>query len=154
MDNRINITDPFFQDYDQQKDIERQRAILDEEVRDPFIITFYFNAQDHDSIYGFIAKGTTGFTQYGYDIIAAGVSSLSINTINSIKQFTEDAAEIETKKNFAKCIIKGRVSKEAIILFKSLRLGMYAIQSTYGEKFITIEEVKLGKSKKIFGWLG
>lgn len=138
--------------YDPEKDIETQRKILDEEEREPFTVTFYINPQNH--IFGFIAKGTTGFIQYGLDIIAAAVSSLSMNTVHSIQQFTEDQAEIEATKNYIQCLIHGRVSKESILLFKSLRLGMYTIQHTYGEKYITIEEVKVEKNKRFFGFLG
>lgn len=153
MAERISNINPILQeDYNHEKEIETQRTILDEEDRDPFIITFYINSQGN--IFGFIAKGTTGFIQYGLDIIAAAVSALSINTVHSIKRFTEDDAEIETTKNYVKCLINGRVSKESILLFKSLRLGMDTIQNTYGEKYITIEEVKFEKSKRFFGLLG
>lgn len=153
MNERMLSKHPIPQEhYDQEKEIETQRTILDKEDRDPFIITFYINSQDN--IFGFIAKGTTGFTQYGLDIIAAAVSTLSINTVHSINQFTEDNAEIETTKNYVKCLINGRVSKESMLLFKSLKLGMYTIQNSYGEKYITIEEVKLEKSKRFFGLLG
>ncbi|MNC18385.1 hypothetical protein D3C75_662860 [compost metagenome] len=73
------------------EEIEIQRLMLDDE-RDPFVIRFYFN--NKSSLYGFIANGETGFTQYGLDIIAAGVSALIINTIHSLQHLTKD--EIET----------------------------------------------------------
>ncbi|GLX70509.1 ribosomal-processing cysteine protease Prp [Paenibacillus glycanilyticus] len=151
MDTRPTTSHTIHRKYNFEQEIEIQRSILDEDERDPFVITFYMNAQDY--IYGFIAKGTTGFTQYGYDIIAASVSVLTINTINSINEFTEDEAEIEQSKHYAKCIINGRVSKDAHLLLKSLRFGMYSIQNTYGNRFITIEEVKLERNKRFFGLL-
>ena len=35
-------------------------------------------------------KGHAGYAEEGYDIICAAVSALTVNTINSIEQFTEE----------------------------------------------------------------
>lgn len=67
MEIRINSTD----NYDMEREIDIQREILEEEEREPFVITFLINS--NDDIYGYIAKGSTGFSQYGLDIIAAAV---------------------------------------------------------------------------------
>jgi hypothetical protein len=131
--------------------IEFQRAILDEEERDPFVVTFVINSGKE--ICGFVAKGTTGFVQYGLDIIAAGVSSLSINTAHSIQSFTQDQPEVEISKNYVKCIINKRLSKESKVLLKAFRLGIESIQNTYGKKYVNIEELMIEKNKRIFGLL-
>lgn len=78
------------------EEIEFQRLMLDEE-REPFVIRFYFN--NKSTLYGFIANGETGFTQYGLDIIAAGVSALIINTIHSLKHLTNDDVEADIQRN-------------------------------------------------------
>lgn len=137
--------------YDIESDIEIQKSILDEEEREPFTITFLINS--HNDIYGFVAKGTTGFVQYGFDIIAAAVSTLSVNIVNSINSLTDDKAETEINKNYVKCIINGRIGRETKVLFNSLRLGMQTIQNSYSDKYITIEEVKIEKKGKLFGLL-
>ncbi|OCT13861.1 hypothetical protein A8709_20015 [Paenibacillus pectinilyticus] len=100
-------------------------------------------------MYGFVARGETGFTQYGLDIIAAGVSSLVINTVNSVnsvQQLTNDQVDSEVKRNFTKFILPklqdNNGSREAIVLLQSLKLGIHSIQNTYGQKYITIEEIK------------
>ncbi|OWR32297.1 hypothetical protein CDO73_01425 [Saccharibacillus sp. O23] len=125
------------------EDIEIQKSILEGE-REPFIFRFYFN--NKSILYGFVAKGETGFTQYGLDIIAAAVSALIINTIHSLKHLTKDNVEADMQRNYSKCILpdlktKNRGSKEAKTLLKSLEMGMYSIQNTYGEKYITIEKI-------------
>ncbi|MGM0884046.1 MAG: ribosomal-processing cysteine protease Prp [Bacillota bacterium] len=152
MDEIIKDIQPIFQDkYDIDKEIELQRTILNEEETDPFIITFLINTQN--DIYGFIAKGTTGFVQYGFDIIASAVSTLTVNTVHSINSFTDDNPDFEITKNYVKCIINGKISRESKLLLKSIRLGMQTIQNSYGEKFITIEEIKIEKRSKFFGLL-
>ncbi|MFD0680360.1 MULTISPECIES: ribosomal-processing cysteine protease Prp [unclassified Paenibacillus] len=153
MNGRLKSNNTFIQEkYDIDKEIESLSAIIDDEERDPFIITFYINSKR--VIFGFTAKGATGFTNYGLDIIAAAISALTVNTVHSIKHFTEDDADVEVTKNYVKCVINGRISKEAAILFKSLKLGMYSVQNSYGEQYITIEEVKLEKNKRFFGLIG
>lgn len=147
MEIRINSTD----NYDMEREIDIQREILEEEEREPFVITFLINS--NDDIYGYIAKGSTGFSQYGLDIIAAAVSTLVINTIHSINQFTDDNPDVEMAKNDMKCIINKRISKDSKLLLKSLKLGMETIQQSYGEKYITINEIKLERSKRFFGLL-
>lgn len=125
------------------QEIELQRSIIDEE-REPFIIRFYYN--DKSTLYGFVAKGETGFTQYGLDIIAAGVSALIINTMHSLEYLTKDHMDADLQKNYCKCILtdlqtKNRGSKEAIVLLQSLEIGIHSLQNTYGEKYITIEKI-------------
>ncbi|WP_341280790.1 ribosomal-processing cysteine protease Prp [Paenibacillus sp. FSL H8-0537] len=124
--------------------MDRQRDILAEEHRDPFVITFFtFANQD---IYGFVAKGSTGFSKYGLDIIAAAVSTLTINAVNSINEFTDDSPEVDMGRNYMKCIIHEKVSRDSQILLRSLRLGMEDIQRSYGEQYLVIEEIRVGKS--------
>lgn len=130
-----------------EQHIKFQKEILDKDKRDPFIITFLGS---NDEIFGFEARGATGFFQYGYDIIAASVSSLSINTANSIRFFTDDEPEIEMSNNYLKCVINNRVSKESKLLLKSLKLGMRSIQDSYGEKYVQIEKFHSKRNKRFF----
>ena len=44
---------------------------------------------------GFSSKGHAGYAEEGYDIICAAVSVLTVNTINSIEKFTDDAFKAE-----------------------------------------------------------
>ncbi|WP_171635655.1 ribosomal-processing cysteine protease Prp [Paenibacillus plantarum] len=138
-------------------EIEIQRSIIDYETEEynPFVVTFYYNSKN--ILYGFVARGETGFTQYGLDIIAAGVSALVINTVNSVQQLTNDHVDSEVKRNFTKFILPklqdNNGSREAIVLLQSLKLGIHSIQNTYGQKYITIEEIREEKKtllKRLF----
>ena len=139
-----------------QEEIEIQREVIGDDDYDPFVVTFYFNKRN--VLYGFMAKGSTGFVQYGLDIIAAGVSALIINTIHSIQHLTKDEPSVELHKNFAKCIVdslhKNNHSPESRVLLKALEIGIHSIQNTYGEKYVTIEKVREENDKQgLFGRL-
>jgi len=127
-----------------REDIEIQKEMMDEE-REPFVITFFYNHKS--SLYGFNARGETGFVKYGLDIVAAGVSALIINTINSLKHLTRDQVQANIHRNYSECVLpdlqfKNRSSKEAAVLLMSLELGIDSIQNTYGDKYVTIERVQ------------
>lgn len=132
--------------------IEIQKEIMEEESYNPFIIEFYYN---HKGIlFGFKAVGETGFSQYGLDIVAAGVSALTINTVNSLRLLTDEKTEDEVQRNYIKCILpnlkKNKGNKEGIILLRALRLGVRSIQETYGDKYVTIVEIREEKRSSIF----
>ncbi|MGC5323982.1 ribosomal-processing cysteine protease Prp [Brevibacillus sp. SYSU BS000544] len=133
-------------------EIDFQREILGEDAYDPFVITFYLN--NKGVLYGFTASGETGFMRYGLDIIAAGVSILIINTINSIRSLTNEIAEVELERNFAKCILpnakRNKSCKEGVLLLESLKMGVYSIQESYGTKFVTIVEIQEERRKNLF----
>lgn len=88
---------------------------------------------------GFSCKGHAGYAEEGYDIICAAVSALTVNTINSIEQFTEDAFKAEAADGMV-CwkFTELPLSKESVVLMDSLVLGLEYIQETYGKKYIKI----------------
>ena len=86
-------------------------------------------------------KGHAGFDEYGKDIVCAAVSVLTINTINSIEEFTDD--DIVINQNEDKGIIsfefKNAPSSEADLLVRSFELGVMSIFEQYGKKFLNIK---------------
>ena len=80
---------------------------------------------------GFICVGHAGYAREGYDIICSAVSALTINTINSLEQFTEDDFEAE------------QASEKAELLMKSLVLGLQTVEEEYGREFLTMETREL-----------
>ncbi|WP_248924053.1 ribosomal-processing cysteine protease Prp [Paenibacillus hamazuiensis] len=137
---------------DDIREIDFQRRIISDEGYEPFKIVFYYNGKN--VLFGFNAHGETGFSQYGLDIVAAGVSTLIINTINSLRLLTNEPVEAEIKRNYAKCILpnlrNNKLSKEAHILLKSLKMGIESIQENYGEKYVLIEELREENKGSIF----
>lgn len=105
-------------------------------------VTIY---KDNNQIVGFKSEGHAEYDDSGKDIICAAVSTLVINTVNSIDQFTDDNYEVnEDEKN---ALIEFRLttdkpSKETCVLLKSFHLGISGVAQGNAE-FIRIffEEV-------------
>ena len=90
---------------------------------------------------GFSSKGHAGYAEEGYDIICAAVSALTVNAVNSIEKYTEDAFKLEAKDGMIRWkFTELPISKEAALLMDSLILGLYDIQENYGKKYIKIVE--------------
>ncbi|MEV2909784.1 ribosomal-processing cysteine protease Prp [Paenibacillus larvae] len=110
------------------------------EDRQPFRATFYFTA--NNTIYGFEAKGEA-FDYYGCSIVATAISVLILNAVNSLQEFTEDAAHIEREDGYIKCTLpnlqKDKGSREAAVILQSLNYGLNTLQYAYGSKFIQIK---------------
>lgn len=83
--------------------------------------------------------GHAGYAEEGEDIVCAAVSSIALNTINSIETFTEDKFEYTVNENDAviNYILKGAKSSESLLLLKSFVLGLNGLCKNYSE-FIKI----------------
>lgn len=99
----------------------------------------------YKQIYGFEINGTTNYAEDGYDIIAAGISMIVINTINSIDRLSKDKFEDELGNGYAKCIVtnlkKGQGTKESEVLLESLKIGLESIEDSYGSEYLKVIEV-------------
>lgn len=87
----------------------------------------------------FSCRGHAGYAEEGYDIICAAVSALTVNTINAIERFTDDAFEGSASDgdvswNFTQFPL----SKECILLMDTLVMGLEEIRDSYGKKYIKI----------------
>lgn len=106
--------------------------------------------QNHDGVFcGFRMEGHAGFAAYGSDIVCSAVSVLVINTMNSIEKFTDDrfkGAIHEEKDVVSFDIISEPISASAELLINSLVLGLTAIQSEYGKKYI---KIKIKKKQEV-----
>ena len=93
---------------------------------------------------GFSSKGHAGYAEEGYDIVCAAVSVLTVNTVNSIEKFTDDAFKAEAADGMVRWkFTELPLSKEAKLLMDSLVLGLKDIQENYGKKYIKIIEKSL-----------
>lgn len=102
-------------------------------------VSIYTNA---DRIYtGFKVLGHAGFAERGQDIVCSAVSVLVINTINSIEQFTSDRFSLNTDEEIGLIDfnMNSPISGEAILLLKSLVLGLEAIEQNYGNEYIKLK---------------
>ena len=100
-------------------------------------ITIY---QNHEDVTGFRCIGHSGYAESGSDIICAGVSALVINTINSIDSLTNSSFHLETEEESG--LIDFELEKEAghdaLLLLRSMVLGLQGIQNDYGNEFIIL----------------
>ena len=104
------------------------------------VVTVY---KDPEGYQGFRSEGHADYAEEGQDIICAAVSALTVNAVNSIEQFTEDAFAVRQDDGFLELVLEGSVSRETRLLLDSLILGLQEIQKSYGKEYIqlTFEEV-------------
>ena len=90
-------------------------------------VTIYKN--ENHQCGGFKALGHAGYSEEGQDIVCAAVSVLTINTANSVEEFTEDETSLlsDESDGLIDFQIKGNPSSEAAILLKAMVLGLEQI---------------------------
>ena len=98
--------------------------------------------KDHNNICrGFETNGHAGYADKGQDIVCAAVSALTINTVNSLEQFTKE--QFDLKSDETKGMIAVRFTHEpdekAALLLSSYELGMQGIAEHYGTKYLSLE---------------
>lgn len=86
-------------------------------------------------IRGFSLIGHAEYAEYGSDIVCAGVSTLAINTINSIKQLTNDSIvyNIDEDTGLLTMTFDSDVSDKSKLLIDSLILGLQGIVNEYND---------------------
>lgn len=102
-------------------------------------ITIFKN--NEGSYMGFDCIGHAGYAPAGEDIICAGVSSLVINTVNSIAHFTKTKLETQSHEDTGKLIVSfvEPADKDADLLMRSLILGLQGIQNNYGNQYMNLK---------------
>ena len=102
-------------------------------------ITIYRNQKN--AFTGFCCDGHAGYADAGEDIVCAGISTLVINTINSIEiltatQILADADEVDgtIHVNFP-----SGCDEQAVLLVNAMILGLQGIQKNYGKRFLTLD---------------
>lgn len=96
---------------------------------------------DSGNVIGFCVSGHAGFSERGTDIVCAGVSALTINCINSIEQFSSTRFDLIQNEHDGMIDFTCRepLDDKAVLLMKSLFLGLQEIQDTYGNDYVTFD---------------
>ena len=108
-------------------------------------VTIYKNTDQ--MVNGFQVEGHAGYAGEGeFDVVCASVSMLTINTVNSIEEFTEDdfSCVEDPEGGLLAVHLQGTVSHDSEVLLKSLVLGFETLVNTdnYSEFIdLTFEEV-------------
>lgn len=97
-------------------------------------VNLYYNTQGN--LWRFKLSGHAGYANPGEDIVCAAVSMLVLNTINSIESFTSEPALMKNaNKGYIDCTFENiqndKGSKEAILLLKSMVLGLQSVGKEY-----------------------
>ncbi len=101
-------------------------------------ITIY-TKPDH-TYSGFVSMDHAEYADAGEDIVCAGISTLVLNTVNSIENFTEDKFNLVANEEdgLISLTFKDTPSHDAELLMKSLVLGLQGIQNFYGNEYISL----------------
>ena len=102
-------------------------------------ITIYRNQKNVFT--GFCCEGHAGYANAGDDIVCAGISTLVINTINSIEVLTdtEILADAEQESGTIHVNFSSGCDKQAKLLVDAMILGLQGIQKNYGKKFLSLD---------------
>jgi len=83
---------------------------------------------------GFSFSGHSGYAESGSDIVCASISTLVINTINSLEKFTSDSfmSRADEDEALIEVTFDGQLSPEAKLLVDSMILGVSDVAESYG----------------------
>ncbi|WP_431087300.1 ribosomal-processing cysteine protease Prp [Paenibacillus sp. 8b26] len=94
------------------------------------------------SIQGFSIKGHANYAKSGEDIVCAGVSAVTVGTVNSIGTLTNVDMESEMENGFLSAYLPPEIHHEANaqvqLLLESMVIMLTSIAESYG-KYIQIE---------------
>ena len=97
-------------------------------------------------IEGFSLKGHAGYAAHGSDIVCSAVSMLTINTLNSICEFTSDTFTYqEDEQSGAMEFHMVSSGQQSQLLLKALLLGLDTVRNKYGKKYIDLKESQINK---------
>ena len=100
-------------------------------------VVFYNNSDKN--ICGFSVEGHAGYAKYGKDIVCAGVSALTINTINSIEALTDNSVEyIMEDSGLIKFKFKTQPDEMGLLLINSYMLGIKNLNEEYGNMYLQL----------------
>ena len=102
-------------------------------------ITIYTNQEN--AFIGFSCEGHAGYADVGEDIVCAGISTLVINTINSIEALTatQILADADQEDGAIDVNFPSGCDRQARLLVDAMILGLQGIQTNYGKKFLTLD---------------
>lgn len=96
--------------------------------------------KQNGNITGFHIEGHAGFSEKGSDIVCSAISTLAINCVNSIEEFTEDSFSegMDEERGMVDFELTGEISGQSQLLLKSMLFGMENIAGQYGKKYVQI----------------
>lgn len=99
---------------------------------------------ESDGVYGFEIKGHANFAKKGQDIVCAGVSAITVGTVNAIESLTGIQMDSVMKDGFLNARLPLELSSEARskaqLLLSAMIVMLQGIEDSYG-KYIKIRDI-------------
>ncbi|MBE9917962.1 ribosomal-processing cysteine protease Prp [Paenibacillus donghaensis] len=96
------------------------------------------------SIHGFEVKGHANYAKHGEDIVCAGVSTVTVGTVNSLETLTGTIMDSRMNDGFLSAYLPGdgmeAEGRQEQLLLESMVVMLNSIAESYG-KYIQIQEV-------------
>ncbi len=95
----------------------------------------------NENAIGIYLSGHANYAESGKDIICSAVSLLVFTTINSIELYTDCGFKLDTNEDnaFIDFMLKDNATEDALLLMRSMVLGLQMLQDTYKNDYITLE---------------
>ncbi|MDO7906877.1 ribosomal-processing cysteine protease Prp [Paenibacillus sp. JX-17] len=107
------------------------------------MINVHIARLDDGSIEGFSIEGHANFAKAGRDIVCAGVSAVTVGTVNSIEALTGVELDSKMKNGFLSARLTeplaDSVSSQVQLLLESMVVMLESIAASYG-KYIRVEQ--------------
>lgn len=108
------------------------------------MITVQILRREDGGIHSFKVTGHAGYADPGEDIVCAGVSSITVGTVNSIEALTGTVMETRMKGGFLSAKLPSSADESVYgqvqLLLESMVVMLQGIADSYG-KYIRIQEL-------------
>ena len=90
---------------------------------------------------GFICFGHANYRRFLPDILCSSISTLVINTINSLEELAGEQMEVVTNEEtgFIKCDFTQDLQDKSVFLLDSMVYGLTNLSNKYGEKYLLVK---------------
>ncbi|MNJ35782.1 hypothetical protein D3C77_305390 [compost metagenome] len=99
---------------------------------------------EDQGIHGFEVKGHAYFAKAGEDIVCAGVSAVTVGTVNSVESLTGIVMDSKMKNGFLNASLplvgQPKAQEQAQLLLASMVVMLQSIELSYGE-YIQIQDI-------------
>ena len=106
-------------------------------------MTTITNCKTADGKYtGFNCFGHAGYAKKNRpDILCSAISTLVINTINSLEELAGERLKTVTNEEtgFIKCDFESDLQEKSILLMDAMVFGLKNISETYGEQYLQVK---------------
>lgn len=99
---------------------------------------------EQNSVIGFRIQGHANFAEVGKDIVCAGVSAVTVGSVNAVEELTGIVMDSRMKNGFLSADLPpaspAEAKAQAMLLLSSLVVMLRTIEQTYGQ-YIQIKDV-------------